>query len=190
MVNWSNGMSLVEGVDDPVAVLPDGARGVDAVAVGVGVAGQVEPVPAPALAVVRRRQQAIHQALVGVGPRVGDEVVDLLRRRRQAEQVEADSRRISVTRSASGDGAMPSFSSRARMKRSIGLRTQASILDGRRGGPHRRLERPVLARARRSAATSPAGALAPASIQARSMAICAGVSAAPWAAWASRRRRR
>ena len=80
----------VEGVDDPVAVLPDRARGVDAVAVGVGVAGQVEPVPAPALAVVRRGEQPVDQPLVGVGPGVGEEGLDLGGRRRQAEQVEAE----------------------------------------------------------------------------------------------------
>ena len=43
------------------------------VAVGVGVAGDVEPVPAPALAVVRRGEQAVDQPLVGVGRVVGEE---------------------------------------------------------------------------------------------------------------------
>ena len=80
----------VQGVDDPVAVLPDRARGVDAVAVRVGVAGQVEPGPRPALAVMGRGEQAIDQPLVGVGPVVGQEGVDLRRGRRQADQVEAE----------------------------------------------------------------------------------------------------
>ncbi len=97
----------VEGVDDPVAVLPDRARGVDAVAVGVGVAGQVEPVPRPALAVVRRGEQAVDEPLVGVGRG---------RRRGTRRPPRAIggrpirsrlTRRISVARSASGDGAMP-----------------------------------------------------------------------------------
>ena len=48
------GQVAVEGVDDPVAVEPDEARLVLLEAVGVGVARGVEPVAAPALAVVRR----------------------------------------------------------------------------------------------------------------------------------------
>ena len=49
----------VERADDVVAVPPGVGPGlVELVAVGVGVAGQVEPVPAPALAVVRARRAA------------------------------------------------------------------------------------------------------------------------------------
>ena len=58
------------------------------VAVRVGVAGGVEPVDRHALAVVRRGQQAIDDLLVGVGRCVGEEGIDLGRRRRQAGQVE------------------------------------------------------------------------------------------------------
>ena len=43
---------------------------------------------APALAVARRGQQAVDQLLVGVGRCVVDELLDLLRRRRQPVQVE------------------------------------------------------------------------------------------------------
>ena len=60
------GQVAVEGVDDPVAVEADLARLVLLVAVGVGVAGGVEPDPAPALAVVRRVQQPIDQLSEGV----------------------------------------------------------------------------------------------------------------------------
>ena len=49
------------------------------VAVAVGVAGEVEPGTRPALAVVRRGEQAIDDALVGVGRGVGEKGVDLLR---------------------------------------------------------------------------------------------------------------
>ncbi len=82
---------LVQRVDDPVAPAP-GVRpaGVFLVAVGVGIAGRVEPVPGPALPIVRRAQQPIDQLLVGVGGTVVQEFVDLYRRRRQAEQVEAE----------------------------------------------------------------------------------------------------
>ena len=60
------GQVAVERVDDPVAVEPDLARLVLLVAVAVGVAGRVEPVPRPALAVVRRGEQPVDQLLVGV----------------------------------------------------------------------------------------------------------------------------
>ena len=58
-------------------------------AVGVGIAGGVEPVPSPALAVVRAGQEPVDQLLVGVGASVGEEGVDLLGRRREADEVEA-----------------------------------------------------------------------------------------------------
>ena len=103
----------VEGVDDPVAPRPHAAQAVDVVAVRVGVAGRVEPGHGHPLAVARRLQQRVDALLVGVGRRVGEEGVDLGRRRRQAGQVEV-TRRSSVALSASGDGFSPSRSSRAR----------------------------------------------------------------------------
>ena len=57
----------------------------------------------------------------------------------------SDSRRISVTLSASGDGAIPSFSSRARMKWSMPLRAQVGVLGRGQRRPLDRLERPVAA---------------------------------------------
>ena len=47
----------------------------------------VQPVTPPALAVARRGQQAIDQTLVGVGPGIGDEGLDLGRARRQAGEI-------------------------------------------------------------------------------------------------------
>ena len=83
------GLVRVEGPDDVIAIGPGViAAFVLVVAVRVAVVDHVEPVPAPALAVARRRQQAIDQLLVGVRRVVLDEGVDLLRRRRQAVQVE------------------------------------------------------------------------------------------------------
>ena len=79
----------VERPDDVVAVTPGvGAKGILAIAVRLGIADQVEPVPRPALAVARRGQQAVDQALVGVGRVVGQECVDFLGGRRQPGQVE------------------------------------------------------------------------------------------------------
>ena len=79
----------VERVDHPVAVLPDLARLVEVEAAGVAVAREVEPRRRPALAVVWRRQQPVDGAFEGAGRGVGGEGVELGRRRRQADQVEA-----------------------------------------------------------------------------------------------------
>jgi hypothetical protein len=81
---------VVEGVDEVVVVEVDGAEVVGVVAVGVAVAHEVEPEQRHALAVMGRSQQAIDRLLVGVGAGARDEGVDLFRRRRQAEQVEAE----------------------------------------------------------------------------------------------------
>ena len=90
--------------------------------------GQVEPVLAPALAVMRAGEQAIDQPLVGVRPVVAEERVDLVGRRRQAGQVERDA---ADQRDAIGLGRVadqPISSSPARMKRSIGFVTQPDSL--------------------------------------------------------------
>ena len=58
---------VVDRVDHPVAILPDIARRVDGVAVRVGIARQVEPVAAPAFAIMRRREQSVDNALVCIG---------------------------------------------------------------------------------------------------------------------------
>ncbi len=80
----------VEGVDDPVAIAPDvGPQRVGAVAGRVGVAGQVEPDPGPALAVGGVVEEAVDGPLVGARGLVADEALDLLGRRRQAAQVQA-----------------------------------------------------------------------------------------------------
>ncbi len=82
----------VERLHDPVAVSPRiGAVFGSANPAGVeriAVAHEVEPVPAPSLAVRGRREQAIDKLLVGIRRLVRDERLDLLRRRRQAGQVE------------------------------------------------------------------------------------------------------
>jgi hypothetical protein len=80
---------VVERADHPVAVLVRLAdRVVGAVAGGVRVADHVEPVPPPALPVMRRREQALDHACERVRVGVVDERRDLLGRGRQAGQVE------------------------------------------------------------------------------------------------------
>ena len=71
-------------------------------ALGVGVTGRVEPMAAPAFAIVRRGQQTIDELFVSVGRRVGEICVDLGRRGGRPNR-SSDSRRISVRRSVSGE---------------------------------------------------------------------------------------
>ena len=78
----------VERINDPIAVFPNLPRRVNAVAVRVGVTRGVEPPTAPALPVIRRRQQPVHPSLVGVGTRVAQKLVQFRRCRRQTEQVQ------------------------------------------------------------------------------------------------------
>ena len=82
----------VERADHVIAVAESQrpvAVGVE-VAVGVGVPRRVEPVLAPALTVMRRGQGTLHHALVGAGPLVRQESVDLSGRGGQAGEVKAD----------------------------------------------------------------------------------------------------
>ena len=80
----------VVGVDDPVAPAPHRPLAVGLVAVGVGVAGGVEPLHGHALAVARRREQPVDGLLVGVGGVVVQEVGELDRGRGHAGEVEGD----------------------------------------------------------------------------------------------------
>ena len=117
----------VQGADDPVAIGPEVAQVVALEAVRVGVAGQVEPRPGPALAELRRGEQPIDDRFVGVRARVGDERIDFRRRRRQADQIEghaADERRAIGFRR----GRQPFAFQAARTKRSIAFRVHDESL--------------------------------------------------------------
>ena len=78
----------VVGVDDPVAPAPHRSLAVGLIAVGVGVAGGVEPLDGHPLAVARRREQPVDGLLVGVGGIVVQEVGELDRGRGHAGEVE------------------------------------------------------------------------------------------------------
>ena len=80
----------VERFDDVVAVGPDGAVAVFFVAVGIGVAGEVEPAAGPALAVARRFQEVVDDDSEGLGSWVGGELVGNFDGRRKADEVEVD----------------------------------------------------------------------------------------------------
>ena len=79
----------IEGIDDVVAI-PPGVRlvAVALIAVGLGESDDVEPMPPPALAVMRAGQKPIDHPGNGIRRRVIQEVTDLERFRRQTDQVE------------------------------------------------------------------------------------------------------
>ena len=83
------GFVFVEGSDDVIAVAPGGRMGdVFVHAVGVGVAGDVEPVASPAFAVAGGFEEFVDEARPGFIPGVGEEGVDLLGGGREAVEIE------------------------------------------------------------------------------------------------------
>ncbi len=82
------GHVVVERPNHPVPIAPGLPLALEPGLSHVAVADQIEPEPAPAFAVGRCGEQAVDQARRGIRGRVPDEGVDLLRRRRQAGQVE------------------------------------------------------------------------------------------------------
>ena len=82
------GLVLLKSVDHVVAVLVCLGHGkVARVSGGVRVAHNVQPVPSPALAIPRGRQQALDKVRVGAGRVIGDELVDRPRCRGHAGEV-------------------------------------------------------------------------------------------------------
>ena len=129
----------VERLDDPVAPAPDVRLAVAhllAPAGPVAVAPDVHPVPAPALAVPRDRQQPIDDLLVRVRRRVREEGVQLLRA--SAGGRSGRGRRAAAARASAlpGRGFRPRASCSAAMKASIGLRTQRALRPLGTAAPH------------------------------------------------------
>src|SRR5690606_15406509 len=82
------GLVLIEGANDPITVRPSGlAQVVLFVPVALAKARDVEPVPAPALAVGGRGEQAGDEVLVSSRVGISEERVDLVGRGRQAGEV-------------------------------------------------------------------------------------------------------
>ena len=88
----------VQGLHDPVTVGPDGARTVFLEAVGVGVAGEVEPATGPAFAVAWRSEQPIDELFVGIWRFVVREGIGFFGRGRDPGEVErhASHERVAV----------------------------------------------------------------------------------------------
>ncbi len=81
----------IDGANDVIAILIGiGGRVIVLVATRLGIADQVEPVPAPALAEMRRRQQPIHHLFPGFPGCVFNKGFHILGSRRQPEQIEGD----------------------------------------------------------------------------------------------------
>ena len=83
------GEIAIKGVDDPVAIAPgEWVSVVFVTAVGVAVAGEIEPVAPPAFTVMRGGQQFINDLRPGPGRLIGEEGFHLGRGRRETDQVE------------------------------------------------------------------------------------------------------
>ena len=84
------GLVVVEASDHVVAVRPHVPRGVAVVADRIGEPHDVEPADRHPLTVVRVGKHPLHEPAIGVGSRIAHEGIDLLRRRRQAGEVEGE----------------------------------------------------------------------------------------------------
>ena len=141
------GQVAIERVDDPVAIAVHlRNREIGVVARGVGVAHDIEPVTAPALAVARRGEQPVDDRGEGVRRVVGEE-------RRRPPPASAAGRSDRTWRGGSARAcrhrpraAGRPASRRARMKRSMSFAGHAAFFTA--GGWRRgeRTERPPLAR--------------------------------------------
>ena len=139
----------VEAGDDPIAVgigLLVVAVFLEDVALRIGIAGDIEPMPSPAFAEARRCEQAIDGGLVFRVAGVGGEGVEFFGRWRQADQVVIQA---GDTRREAELGAMAKvfwLPSRARMNRSISVRAAAACATFGGGGALGMLEGPVFSR--------------------------------------------
>src|SRR6185503_10421725 len=83
---------VVNGVDHPIAVEPGkGARPIDLIARRISITRQVQPMPTPALAEMRRGQQRIDETFVGVRRSIIENLLDSLRCWRQPKQIQVKS---------------------------------------------------------------------------------------------------
>ena len=83
----------IEGLHHPIPIPVGVGQGIGRVVVGplfFRVAGHVQPIAGPALAVVGRGQQAVDHGFMGLGRGIPQEGLDLLGGRRQADQVKGD----------------------------------------------------------------------------------------------------
>ena len=81
----------IHGIDDPIAIAPCFAKQKVLIeSVGIGIAGQIQPVPTPTLTELRRFHESVNQQLKCLRAIVFKKLGDLLRRRRQADQLKVN----------------------------------------------------------------------------------------------------
>ena len=114
------GFVVVEGLDDPVAPEPEVTASVDGEAVGVGVAGGIQPIEGHAFAEVGTGQQAVDESAVGVWFLVMNEGFDFGGGRGQAGQVQ---------RHATDEGVTVGFGRRSQA--GFGQLSGDPVIDGR-----------------------------------------------------------
>lgn len=132
----------VQRLDHPIAEGPNLPQVVALETVRIGVPRQVEPRPRPALAELRRRQQPIDQFVVGFGTLVRRERGNLVRRRRQPNQVQRDAaneRRTFRLRRRR----QPFFIEPTKHKRINGIGDPRQVAGLRNSRPRRRLIGPM-----------------------------------------------
>ena len=133
----------VEGVDDPVAIGPGLAIVVEVQAVGVAIAGGVEPESRHVLAIAGRVEQAVDDLFVSLCATCRPGTRRPLRGSAAGRSGRASRGESASVLAASGDGESPSASSRARMNRSISLIGQPAFLTVGKRGLCWGIERPV-----------------------------------------------
>ncbi len=133
-MNWSYGLSALIEPDHIVAEPPGvGFEAVALVAVRLGIADEVEPVPAPLLTIVGGGQKAVDQPGISVGGGIRDEGPDLGGGRRQTDQVVGGA----ADQLSAGGGRI----GREVLGRSARLQERVDRAGGRHGRDGRGLER-------------------------------------------------
>src|SRR5205807_8426373 len=109
----------------------------------VTVINDIQPVPRPALAVLRARKQAIHETLIRVRGFIIKKQVDFIRSRRQANQIEIEppDQRAAVSLLGRGE---PFFAQLGEDEVVDRIASTSFVPDGqlRHWGSNERLERP------------------------------------------------
>ena len=112
--------------------------------VAISIARYIEPVPRPALAIVRTRQDTLDKLVISIRRRIRDELIHLGRRWRQAEHVEINS---ADQRAPIGDGiGVQVLGVKSGENKPIDIRPRPRcIFDNRRIDAMKRQIRPMLA---------------------------------------------
>ncbi len=78
---------LIEGLNDPVAIRPDGSKAVHLIAMGIGVPGNIQPLDRHPLTIAWRIEQSIDQSFIGLRSVIREERINLGQGRREAGEI-------------------------------------------------------------------------------------------------------